>query len=276
MPGGRNVPGPHRTVGTRNATCNDLTLTTNTPVIQPLSPNTPSPKRLKTSTPHLPYSPGELGKLAVKFSRALARLGWNRFVQTQRTHSSLKNNIHLLEHKAAPYIARLARHGVPAPSTAPPWTLAQKDQAVYRGPHPSAAKHYSAFLLEDMYDYVHMGYWVVLPYSAIRSLPHLKLAPSGVIPQRERRPRPIMDYTYNQVNQGAAAVAPTQAMQFGHTLQRLLQRLAYCNPTHGPPLLAKLDLADGYYRIPLTPQAALELAVVLPQTAFGNHLLASL
>ena len=273
MPGGRNVPGPHRTVGTRNATCNDLTLTTNTPVIQPLSPNTPSPKRLKTSTPHLPYSPGELGKLAVKFSRALARLGWNRFVRKQRTHSSLKNNIHLLEHKAAPYLARLARHGVPAPSTAPPWTLAQKDQAVHRGPHPSAARHYAAFLLEDMYDYVHMGYWVVLPYSAIRSLPHLKLAPSGVIPQRERRPRPIMDYTYNQVNQGAAPVAPTQAMQFGHTLQRLLQRLAYCNPTHGPPLLAKLDLADGYYRIPLTPQAALELAVVLPSDGLQEPLI---
>ncbi len=28
--------------------------------------------------------------------------------------------------------------------------------------------------------------------------------------------------------------------------------------------MAKIDLADGYYRIPLSPQAALALAVVLP------------
>jgi hypothetical protein len=53
-------------------------------------------------------------------------------------------------------------------------------------------------------------------------------------------------------------------MQFGHSLQRILQRLAYCNPAYGPPLMAKIDLADGYYRIPLSPAASLELAVVLP------------
>lgn len=59
----------------------------------------------------------------------------------------------------APYLGRLARLGVPAPSTTAPWTLHQKDQAFRRGPHPSAAKHYAAFLLEDMYDYVKMGYY---------------------------------------------------------------------------------------------------------------------
>jgi hypothetical protein len=77
-----------------------------------------------------------------------------------------------------------------------------------------------------------------------------------------------MDYSYNAVNQSSAPVAPQHAMQFGHALQRILQRLAYCNPAFGPPLLAKIDLADGYYRIPLSPQAALTLAVVLPP---DNH-----
>jgi hypothetical protein len=115
-----------------------------------------------------------------------------------------------------------------------------------------------------MFDYVQMGYWLVLPYSAIRHYDQLKLAPSGVVPQRERRPRPIMDYSFNNVNQQAAPLAPTHAMQFGAAFQCILQRLAYCNPSYGPPLLAKIDLAGGYYRIPLSPQAALELAVVLP------------
>jgi hypothetical protein len=53
----------------------------------------------------------------------------------------------------------------------------------------------------------------------------LKLAPCGVIPQRERRPRPIMDYSFNHINQLSLPTAPMAAMQFGHTLQRLLQRI---------------------------------------------------
>lgn len=54
-----------------------------------------------------------------------------------------------------------------------------------------------------------------------------------------------------------------QAMQFGATLQRIIQRLVYCNPSHGPPLLAKIDLADGYYCVPLSADAALGLAVII-------------
>jgi hypothetical protein len=78
-----------------------------------------------------------------------------------------------------------------------------------------------------------------------------------------------MDYTYTGVNQASAMLAPTHAMQFGNTFQRVLQRIAYANPSHGPVLLAKFDLSDGYYRVPLSPEAALELAVILPP--LENH-----
>jgi hypothetical protein len=267
LPGGRNVPGPC-SIFTYESTCNSINVTNKTSIKLTLSPHMPSPKRQKTSSTSLPFSPGELGKLAHRFSRELALLGWHKFFQSHRQHSSINTTLHQVNHDAAPYLARLARFGVPAPSTTAPWPLTQRDQAVRRGPHPSAARHHTEFLLEDMYDYVRMGYWLVLPYSAVRHLPQLKLAPSGVVPQRDRRPRPIMDYSYNAVNQSSAPVAPQHAMQFGHALQRILQRLAYCNPAFGPPLLAKIDLADGYYRIPLSPQAALTLAVVLPP---DNH-----
>jgi hypothetical protein len=73
-----------------------------------------------------------------------------------------------------------------------------------------------------------------------------------------------MDYSFNAVNQSTIPLAPAAAMQFGHTLHRLLQRIVYSNTTFGPPVMAKIDLADGYYRVPLAPEAALELAVVLP------------
>jgi hypothetical protein len=59
-------------------------------------------------------------------------------------------------------------------------------------------------------------------------------------------------------------IAPTHAMQFGAALPRLLQRLVYANQVFGPPLLMKVDLADGYYRLPLSSDAALQLAVILP------------
>ena len=106
---------------------------------------------------------------------------------------------------------------------------------------------------------VKMGFWTVLPFTAVQDLPHLSLAPAGVVPQRERRPRPIMDYSFNKVS-----------YQFGQALQCIIQHVVYANPAHGPVLLAKLDLADGYYRIPLSPHAAQHLAVVLPPDSDGQ------
>jgi hypothetical protein len=203
----------------------------------------------------------------------LAELGWHSFVKLRQYPSSLSQHLAQLPHPSASYLHRLARHGVPAPSSSPPWPPQRRYQAFTRVPHPSASRLYSRFLLEDMWDYVQMGYWTVLPFHAVQHLPHLKLAPAGVVPQRERRPRPIMDYTFNSVNQHSLPLAPTHAMQFGSTLKRLLQRLVYANPDFGAPLLMKVDLADGYYRIPLSPEAALELAVVLPPDQDGENLI---
>lgn len=63
-------------------------------------------------------------------------------------------------------------------------------------------------------------------------------------------------------------------MQFGSTLQRLLQRLVYANKLHGPPLITKINLADSYYRVPLNPSAALALAVVIPSDTTEQSLIA--
>jgi hypothetical protein len=118
-----------------------------------------------------------------------------------------------LSHPAAHFLHRLSKHGVPALCSTPPWTVPQQDAAVRRGPHPSAAHQYASFLLEDMWDYLRMGYWLVLPYSAVRGHPSLRIAPAGVVPQRDRRPRAIIDYTYNGVNRDTLPLEPTPAMQ---------------------------------------------------------------
>jgi hypothetical protein len=82
-----------------------------------------------------------------------------------------------------------------------------------------------------------------------------------------------MDYSFTGVNVASVQLAPRHAMQFGSALQCLLQCLVYCNPSFGPPLMAKIDLSDGYYRVPLNPEAALELAVVLPPDNTAQNLI---
>jgi hypothetical protein len=79
-----------------------------------------------------------------------------------------------------------------------------------------------------------------------------------------------MDYSYDGVNQACLPHAPLAAMQFGRAMQRLLQRLVYCDRRHSPPLMAKIDLVDGYYRVPLLPTAALSLAVLIPSDIAEN------
>lgn len=148
---------------------------------------------------------------------------------------------------------------MPALSHTLPWTLCEKDTVFCRGPHRSAALQYADFLVEDMFDYVNMGFWTVLPYEAVRYHPALRLVPAGVVPQQNRQPCPIIDYSFYGAN-----VAFFPLLQFGRTLQQVLQRLVYSNPCYGHALLAKIDLADGYYQIPLSAHAALQLAVIIP------------
>jgi hypothetical protein len=179
------------------------------------------------------------------------------------TTHSVHPLIHSIPHPSATYLAHLATTGVPAVIPTQ-WTSAQLYHAYNRGPHPSVATTYATFLVEDMFDYTNMGFWTVLPFDAVKHYKQLKLAPAGVVPQRDRGPRPIMDYSFFQTNQTCLPLAPTHAMQFGYTLQRILQRLVYCNAHHGPPLMAKIDLADGYYCVPLAVDAALHLAVIIP------------
>mmetsp|Transcript_905 Transcript_905/g.1359 ORF Transcript_905/g.1359 Transcript_905/m.1359 type:complete len:413 (+) Transcript_905:2296-3534(+) len=115
-----------------------------------------------------------------------------------------------------------------------------------------------------MLDMVQRGYWTVVPFHAIRHFPQLKISPAGVIPQRNRRPRTIIDYTFSGVTNTTLQVAPPHAMQFGKALPRILQRIAYAHPRYGPVHMIKVDISDGYYRIPITPSGALNLAVALP------------
>jgi hypothetical protein len=216
------------------------------------------------TTPPRPFRRTEIGKYVAKHTALLRHLGWPAFVKALQHPIDIAPTVRNIPHSAAPYLHRLSTNGIPAPSMATPWSMKQKQDVIRRGAHSSAKHQFRQFLWDDMQDMVAKGFWTILPFHVVKLYPHLKLAPSGVVPQRTRRPRPIMDYTFTAVNHHSAPLAPMHAMQFGSTFSRILQHIEYANPSFGHTLMAKFDLSDGYYRVPLSSQAALELAVVLP------------
>jgi hypothetical protein len=116
------------------------------------------------------------------------------------------------------------------PVSTAPWTLAQKQKAISRGSHKSSQGK-REFVHGKIHDFCQQGYWIVLPFSVVQDWPALRISPLGVVPQRNRRPRLIVDYTFSAVNPDTIKFAPPEAMQFGLALHRVLtQIVATCRP----------------------------------------------
>ena len=203
----------------------------------------------------------ELGEF-IKLDSALYtdRSSWEEVFHHVKGRSNFANNLLSLDHPASKLLATYARSGVPVLLTTSPWSLERKDAAIDRGNHPSVDA-FSDFIREEMLDMRRKGIFIVLPYKLIRDHPALRISPLGCVPQRERRPRIINDYTFSGINPATHKLAPEAAMQWGRTLQRVLWYVFNADRRHGPVLLSKTDLSDGFYQLPLTPTGALKLAV---------------
>ena len=117
---------------------------------------------------------------------------------------------------------------------------------------------------EEQLEFCQQGYWTVLPLTTVLDWQNLRLSPLDVVPQRNRRPRLIVDNTFSRVNDETVRLAPPEAMQIGRTLQRVLTSIAHAkNPRYGPPKLAKIDIADGLYRVWVHCSDTPKLGVVL-------------
>jgi hypothetical protein len=103
------------------------------------------------------------------------------------------------------------------------------------------------FVSEEILDFCRQGYWLVLPYAAVAEWPNLRVSPLGVVPQHERRPRLIVDFSFSNVNADTIPLAPKEAIQFGRALQRVLTTIVHADPRYGPVYLSKIDIADGFY-----------------------------
>ena len=241
-----------------------------TPSLNPLSPpfqprhqlpppsNPRTSKRLRIPAPTLPQ---ELGKLIDRDVTLLRDMGWKDFVRQRRQRGDFASLS--FKHPATRLLKHYKHHGAPVKFHSAPWSKPLLSAAIRRGPHRSCFEHID-FLEEEFVDMINKEQWVVLPYSAAKDLPGLRLSPPGVVPQRGRRPRWICDYTWSGVNQDTTPLAPKDAMQFGHALDRFLRELLLADPALGPLYLLKLDISDGFYRVNLAVDDIPKLGVVFP------------
>ena len=206
---------------------------------------------------------GTLGEFIQLDKDKLLEYGsWDRLFHEVKGRSNFTAHLDHLPHRAAALLHRYARTGVPVVVHSPPWTTQQKDSAMTRGNHPSV-QAFQDFVLEEMLDMRKKGIFLLLPYELLKNHPSLRISPLGCVPQRERRPRIINDYTFSGVNPATVKLAPPEAMQWGRTFHRVLWYIFTADRRHGPVLMSKTDLADGFYQLPLNPSGALKLAVPL-------------
>ena len=76
------------------------------------------------------------------------------------------------------------------------------------------------------------------------------------------------------MNKDSLPLAPLEAMQFGHALDRILRELILADPALGPVQLLKLDISDGFYRVNLNIDDIPKLGVAFPTKPGEPHLVA--
>ena len=206
---------------------------------------------------------GDLGKLASRFGLLYQHLGWSQFLDHVRKRPCIHPSLHSLHHPARPLLEFLRDVGAPLTLQSPKIELSELQAHIARGPHASA-RAYEGFLEKEMLEMITKGFWFVLPLADALTVPGLHVSPIGVVPQRARRPRAIVDYTFFGINAATTKLAPPEAMQFGRALDRLLYHIWTADPSKGPVHMLKIDLSDGFYRVPLSPGAIAPLGVLLP------------
>ena len=216
--------------------------------------------------------PNELGEFIDRDAKLLRSLGWRGLVRHRRPTGDFASltNVH---HPARRLLQHYKHHGAPVKFATSPWTRRQVQRALRRGPHKSCHE-YMDFLNEEFIDMINKGQWIILPYSAVQHLPGLRVSPPGVVPQRERRPRWICDYSWWDVNADTLPLAAMEAMQFGHALDRILREILLADPSFGPVHLIKLDISDGFYRIAVNVDDIPKLGVIYPTPPGAEPLIA--
>jgi hypothetical protein len=180
-----------------------------------------------------------------------------------RGRSDISTNVKGLPHKAAARLDRIRRQGVPVVLQSAPWPKPLIRERFERGPHRSALEHIE-FLAEEFVEFASKGFWMLLPYDLVKDFVDLRVSPIGVVPQRDRRPRIIVDYSFYNLNEETLKLSLPESMQFGRALDRLHQHIAFADPRYGEIKGLKVDIGDGFYRVGVSNSGVRKLGVLLP------------
>ena len=243
-------------------------------------PSSPGPRRGWARRPvkrrRFTLNADDLGKSALENIQLLIKDGltFQELCHHRRGPTFLQaRNSKNHHHPAQCLIQWLRSSGAPVLLSSRPWSLDELQQALRHGSHVSA-RHYSQFLRSEMATMAQQGFWVILPASIALSLPGVRFAPIGVVPQRNRRPRTIVDYSFWGLNDESLRTHLPNSMQFGRTFDRLLYRLETADTRHGPIFIMKADISDGFYRIPLQLDSIPKLGALLPRHPNEEQLVA--
>ena len=228
---------------------------------------------MPTRSPAARVRDDALGTYIERMAYEFEQSGWPGVLQLARNGGDLRPTLPDTRHPAIRLLKLLGRHGAPVLMQTPPWSPQLREERLHRGSHKSCNEHIE-FLREEMLLFAKSGFWTLLPYRLVKDMPNLRLSPLGVVPQRGRRPRIIVDYSFWGVNAETVKLSPVEAMQFGRALEQLLFRIRHANPRFGPTYMAKTDLADGFYRLWLAARGIPNLGVVFPTEADEEPLVA--
>ena len=146
---------------------------------------------------------------------------WENFIKIRRRGGDISDLSNIERHPARRLLSHYKNRGVPIKLSTPAWDRSKLKAALARGAHQSCNSHLD-FLSEEFVDVINKGQWVVLPAAMTMELEGIRFSPPGVVPQRDRRPRWICDYTWFGVNADTLPLAAKEAMQFGHALEQIL------------------------------------------------------
>ena len=116
-----------------------------------------------------------------------------------RGEPDIHSSVGTLPHEAAPLLDQMHRKGAPVKIDRPPLTPKQLAADIAYGSHNSCDRDPS-FLRKEMRDFVEKGFLIVPPLEDAIGLDGLRFSPAGLIPQRDRRDRIFIDYTWRDLN----------------------------------------------------------------------------
>jgi hypothetical protein len=163
--------------------------------------------------------PQDLGKCIAHDVALLQQLGWRRFVATKRHRKDLTEMP--FNHPARRLLLTYKNRGLPVKVTTQAWSPSRIQQALSRGAHRSC-RDYTEFLSQEFVEMIRKNQWTILPFSVVKQFKDMRLSPPGVVPQRDRRPRWIVDYLFYGINEETLPLVAEDAMQFGRPC------IAYC------------------------------------------------